>query len=141
MDFLKRRSPFDAITIWLLGTYMHRRSCASLDHLGISDPATYREHVQSLSLRSFAPFLGQNGAVQMVDRCVPELNERAERQLRSNYVNIATDTPLALSNLAFRKYTERVNRGVRMVAPRTDGLYEQQVGELGLVSAVFHVKS
>src|ERR1017187_6600060 len=46
-SYLNSKAPFDAVTIWLIGTYECRHTCADLLPLQIASPQEYRLQVQN----------------------------------------------------------------------------------------------
>jgi SAM-dependent methyltransferase len=117
--FLQRIKRFDAVTTWLMGTYDMRRSCRTLDPLGLSDHKDYRLKVQNLAYEIADEVLKHNGAFQAVDRgLVPDTEELRSLAFKMHEEQ-ASVTSLKVSKFEYLLYTEPTVRGVSMTGFET----------------------
>lgn len=121
--YLQARSPFDAITLWLVGTYKCRESCADLWPLHIADPQEYRLRVQNKVYATSPKYLRQGGVLQVIDRGEPLTSNELQEDHLSGHREQAELGALQVQGLTTRPYTEHATRkGVQMViSPGTSG--------------------
>ena len=120
--FLEAAPLFDAVTVWLIGTYMMRRSCRSLASLGIADGSDYRLRVQNQVYEIADRVLRPGGWLHVVDRGEPPCTPALRNDLLDSHRAQAEPTSLEVFALDYREYTEPKGRGVRLVAsPGTSG--------------------
>lgn len=115
-SYLDRRGPFDAITIWLIGAYQCRLTCADLYPLRMTQPQDYRLHVQNRVYRLAGKFLRPGGTLQVIDRgeplCTPELSEDHLNGHREQ----AELGGLQVQGFTARRYEEHATRkGVELI--------------------------
>ncbi len=113
--FIESKAPFDAVTIWLVGTYKSRQSCVNIDSLKMHDPGEYRLHVQNRTYELAARILRPGGILQVVDRGrIREDDPLSEDVLRSHRAQAAV-TDLEVFGIASRPYDELTGgRGIKM---------------------------
>lgn len=116
LRFLEASAPFDAITVWLIGTYMMRRTCRNISNLRIADANEYRLRVQNRAYRWADRLLRPGGWLQVVDRGEPPGTQSLEEDLFDSHRDQAKTTSLEVFDVTYRQYTEPVDRGIRMVA-------------------------
>lgn len=120
--FLEEQAPFDAVTIWLIGTYMWRKDCRNLTGLNIANGGDYRLRVQNRVYELAAKILRPCGILQVVDRGEAPSTESLMSDHMQAHRDQASVTDLEVFDVKFRTYTEPADRGVRMVAsPGTSG--------------------
>jgi SAM-dependent methyltransferase len=120
--FLMTEAPFDAVTVWLIGTDPHRiTKCQNLASLEIATAEEYRLRVQNRVYPLASRVLRPGGWLQIVDRGeAPETDELRNDDLASHRDQAAV-TDLEVLNLDYREYKEPTS-GVGMVAsPGTSG--------------------
>ena len=118
--FLKSTEPFDAVTIWLMGTYDMRRTCRALDPLNLVDHKDYRLRVQNLAYEIADEVLEAGGVFQAVDRGLMPDTENLRSMAFKMHEEQASVTSLKVSDFAYRSYTEPTERGVSMTGLVTE---------------------
>ncbi len=113
--FIESKAPFDAVTIWLIGTYKARKSCVNIDDFKIQDPGEYRLHVQNKTYELAGRILRTGGILQVVDRGkIPGDDVLNENVLESHRAQ-ASGTGLEIFRLTSRPYDELTEgRGIKM---------------------------
>lgn len=127
--YLRSKAPFDAITIWLIGAYQCRLTCADLFPFQITSPLEYRLHVQNRTYALASKILRPGGVLQVVDRGEAlESEELREDELKSHREQAALGD-LNVHELRSRPYVERAtSKGVGMVmSPGTSGRIPDQI--------------
>lgn len=111
--FLGQR-PFDAATIWLIGTHKGRQECDNLESLRIRTSQEYRLHVQNPMYQFAGEILRPGGILNVVDRGeYPDTKQKEEWTLDPHREQ-AGPTSLRVENLATFPYTELTGAGVPM---------------------------
>ncbi len=122
LRFLEASAPFDAVTVWLIGTYMMRRTCRNIANLRIADANEYRLRVQNRVYRWADRLLRPGGWLQVVDRGEPPSTKSLLDDMFNSHRDQAKPTNLEVFDVSYREYTEPTNRGIRMVvSPGTSG--------------------
>jgi SAM-dependent methyltransferase len=120
MRFLASQETFDAITLWLSGTFKWRRTCRSIADLAITTPVEYsgrvRDRVYELATRLLRP----GGWLQIVDRTEPASDHIRLEDFADEYKPNASLTDIEVFAIAQRDYSERSDRGIRMMMSVTD---------------------
>jgi len=134
--FLSSQSPFDAMIVWLIGSYNFRQSCASLSPLRISTPGDYRLRVQNRCYELAGRFLRSGGLLQVVDRGEEFTSEALMRDHLDGHKDQASVTDLEVLEVQSRPYVEHTRgKGVAMVTtlgasgrvPKLDKLFMHSV--------------
>jgi SAM-dependent methyltransferase len=111
---------FDAVTIWLSGTYEMRRSCKSLDFIRITNPREYVLHVQNRVYELADSILKVGGVLQVVDRGLVLESDTLKEMLLDDHRDQASVTTLEVSELDFMIYNEPQKKGISMVRGTSD---------------------
>jgi SAM-dependent methyltransferase len=112
LRFLEGAAPFDAVTLWLIGTDKERRK-----GLGLTDPNDYRINVQTGIYTLADQILRPGGFLQIVDRgALPSSPSQVFGLLQSHRAR-ARHTTLKVIDFAHRDYKELANRGIELVGP------------------------
>ncbi len=122
-EFLFKKAPFDAVTVWLIGAYMGRQSCINLDTLNRKNFGEYRLYAQNRVYELAAQILPKGGVLHIVDRAeVPGTQELRDDVLNGHRAQAAS-TDLEVQTLSYRPYIEHTRgQGIRMVTtPGTSG--------------------
>jgi SAM-dependent methyltransferase len=121
--FLANESPFDAVTVWLIGSDPTRsKNCLNLSSLGIASPEQYRLHVQNRIYGLASNVLRPGGWLQVVDRGEPPDTALLREDSLNSHRDQATLGTLQVFDLPYREYTEPKASGVGMVpSPGTSG--------------------
>jgi hypothetical protein len=121
--YLFSKAPFDAVTIWLIGSYECRFSCADLFQFRITNPQEYRLHVQNRTYALASKILRPGGVLQVVDRSDALKTKEAEDDALNAHRDQAALGDLSVNTIATRPYVEQATkRGVGMViSPGTSG--------------------
>ena len=119
-NFLRNVESFDAVTIWLMGTYDMRRTCRALDPLNLEDHKDYRLRVQNLAYEVADKLLKPGGAFQTVDRGLVPDTEYLRSMLFKMHEEQASVTSLKVSDLEYLRYNEPTDRGVSMTGLVTE---------------------
>ena len=136
-EFLLAKAPFDAVTIWLIGTYMARESCINLDILKIEQPADYRLHVQNAAYSLASGVLRKGGVLQVVDRGINPTTKDLYDNLLNSHRAQAVGTGLDVQEATFFPYKEQVTgRGVNMVANSKSSATINKERDLVLISII-----
>lgn len=114
LRFLAECSPFDAVTIWLMGTFKARHTCRNISNLRIADAQEYRLRVQNRVYEFANRVLRPGGWLQVVDRGEPPKTQSLRDDLLQSHRAQAAPTDLEVFDLNYREYTEPTNRGIRM---------------------------
>ena len=113
--FLYSIPNFDAVTIWLMGTFKWRETCKTLDRLRIGSPMEYRLHTQNRTYEIADGILKPGGVLHVVDRGkVPDTDE-IKNMIIDVHRDHASATSLCVSDFSYRVYTEPIAHGVRMI--------------------------
>lgn len=122
-SYLQSQSPFDAVTIWLIGAYRNRESCADLYPLHMTAPHDYRLRVQNATYALASKILRPGGVLQVVDRGEPMNTKELEEEHLSGHREQAELGDLQVQRLTTRAYVENAtSKGVSMViSPGTSG--------------------
>jgi SAM-dependent methyltransferase len=119
-EFLDASARFDAVTIWLIGTFQMRRTCRNLREVGIRNENEYRLHVQNGIYKTASRYLRPGGWLHVVDRGEVPTTEAMKTAIIDSHREQASRTDLEVLSVAFREYQEPTEGGVTMVATRTD---------------------
>lgn len=119
-EFLEKTPRFDAVTIWLIGTYNMRRSCRAIRNLPINDARDYRLFLQNKIYEMADQVLVPGGVLHAVDRgIVPDTEQLREMSFKM-HVEQAEVTSLVPTDFDFMLYSEPTVRGVGMTGVNTD---------------------
>ncbi len=133
---LDAQAPFDAVTVWLMGTFKMRQTCRNISNLVMENSGDYRLHVQNRVYALADRILRPGGWLHIVDRGeIP-----SELALRDDLINShreqALDTRLEFFDLAHRGYEES-REGIRLViTPGTSGTTKESIDNLGMISII-----
>lgn len=126
-DALKRDAPFDAITVWLIGTDRQM-----LQNLG-SKPGEYRRQIHERILGLAINILRPGGWLQFVDRCAFPLTADQEQLLVKNHEMLINASHLKVLKHSIRSYEEAGDSGIPMST--LSGQVEHGT-EMGLISII-----
>ena len=134
-SYLRTRGPFDAMTVWLVGTYQCRQTCADLYSLRIADPQEYRLRVQNKAYAIAPNFLRPGGVLQVIDRGEPlDSKDLLEEHLRGHR-DQAELGDLEVQGLTTRPYAEHATpKGVEMVVSLGTSSHVPNLDETVLIS-------
>lgn len=136
LDFLEKEGPFDAITVWLMGTFKARQTCRNISDLTIDDTGTYRLHVQNKVYELADRILRPGGWLQIVDRGEMPDTEDLREDLIKSHSDQASPTRLKFLSLNSRPYEEITSKGIRMVmTPGSSGRIPEHL-QLGMTSII-----
>ena len=129
--------PFDAVTIWLIGSHDARSRCANLRQYGIRDVGEYRLHVQNTVYELADRILRHGGVLQVVDRGITPDSEELQSDVLQGHREQAEPTTLEVINLNYRPYEEprHGERTAMMFTPGTSG-YIPEVPRFSMVSVI-----
>jgi SAM-dependent methyltransferase len=135
-DLLMREAPFDAVTVWLMGTYKFRESCRNLSNLGIEGGGDYRLHVQNKAYELADKILRPGGWLHIVDRGEVPNPELRDDLIRSHQ-DQASPTRLEFHRFTLRPYEEITTNGIRLqITPRTSGRTVEKIEQMALLSII-----
>lgn len=117
-EALEQEAPFDAVTVWLIGTDAHSRH-----NLGIS-PGDYRWRIHRRICELADHLLRPGGWIQIVDRSTFPLTDELQCCLVDGYKELLESTRLEYLNFSNRPYEEAGDGGIPMV--RASGTIEHQ---------------
>jgi len=132
--FLATVPPFDAITVWLIGTHQMRQYCLNLAHLQMCDNADYRLRVQNKAYKLADKILRPGGILQIVDRGdVPETRPWSDEGHQEQAAVTSLQVQPAESLLY--KELERANRVSMVPSPDRSGHVPVAL-RLGVISVI-----
>ena len=108
IEALEQEAPFDAITVWLIGTDGH-----NLHSVGATPP-DYRWHVQRRICELVDRLLRPGGWIQFVDRTAFPLTDDRQRDLVEEHQSLLESTRLKFLRFSNRSYEEAGEGGVPM---------------------------
>lgn len=135
VQFLASAPKFDAVTVWLIGTYMYRRTCRNISNLKIADPDTYRLRVQNRVYKLAAEVLRPGGWLQVVDRGEPPTEQFLLDDVFKAHRDQASPTDLEVFSVQHREYVESTS-GIRMVASTPTSGRRSDLTKLAMVSVL-----
>lgn len=124
---LEQEAPFDAITVWLIGTDAY-----SLHSLGTS-PRDYRWQIHRRICELADTLLRPGGWIQLVDRSIFPLTDEHQRDLVDGYKELLESTRLEFLKFSNRPYKETGDGGIPMV--RASGIVAPR-SQMGLNSMI-----
>ena len=114
--YLRTQVPFDVVTVWLIGAYQCRQTCADLSSLRMAQPQEYRLHVQNRTYILASKLLRPGGVLQVVDRGEPLESEELREDHLNGHREQAALGDLRVLGATSRQYNEQPTRkGVEMV--------------------------
>lgn len=113
--FFDSTPKFDAVTIWLIGTYQCRKTCKALDGFRISNPREYRLHLQNKIYEIADCILKPGGVLHVVDRGLVPDTDKIKNMLIDAHKEQASVTSLCVSDFAYRVYTEPTANGIKTI--------------------------
>ena len=119
---------FDAVTIWLSGTYRMRETCKALDVFRIIKPSEYRYYLLKKTYEIADRILKPGGVLHVVDRGLVPDTDKMKNITIDNYKERAPVTSLCFSDFDYRVYTEPTAKGISM---GRDPLAEKSVTDDG----------
>jgi SAM-dependent methyltransferase len=134
--FAEQRETFDAVTVWLIGTFMWRRTCQNIQNLKITGGNEYRLRVQSRVYRVASEVLRPGGVLQVVDRGEPPSEQFLVDDLYNAHRDQAKGTDLDVFSVTFREYREPTDRGISMVATVGTSGRKPNLTKLAMVSVL-----
>lgn len=135
VQFLASAPKFDAVTVWLIGTFMYRRTCRNISNLKITDPDTYRLRVQNRVYKLAAQVLRPGGWLQVVDRGEPPTEQFLLNDVFKAHRDQASPTDLEVFSVQHREYVESTS-GIRMVASSPTSGRTSDLTKLAMVSVL-----
>ena len=136
LRFLGAEQQFDAVTVWLTGTFMYRRTCRNIANLKIQNPDDYRLRVQNRIYLLAAQVLRPGGWLQIVDRGEPPTEQFLLDDMFKSHREQATPTDLEVFAVEHREYTEPTARGVRMVSATPTSGRQPNLSSLAMISVL-----
>jgi SAM-dependent methyltransferase len=118
--FVASQKKFDAVTLWLAGTFRWRKTCRSIANLGINTPMDYVGRVQDKLYEIATNVLRPGGWLHIVDRTEAPSEHVCPDDFASGYEPDASRTDLEVATITQRPYTETTDRGIRMMMSTTD---------------------
>ena len=135
LQFLASAPKFDAVTVWLIGTFMYRQTCRNISNLKITDPDTYRVRVQNRVYKLAAQVLRPGGWLQVVDRGEPPTEQFLLDDVFKAHRDQASPTDLEVFSVEHRGYVESTS-GIRMVASTPPSGRKSDLTKLAMVSVL-----
>jgi len=118
--YLEGANSFDAVTIWLIGTYMMRQTCRTLDGLPIEDPKGYRLLLQNRIYELADRVLRIGGVLHIVDRgAIPDVATMTDMAYKLHREQAET-TSLKVTEFAYIPYVEPSGKRIGMTDLVTD---------------------
>lgn len=135
---LLKEMPFDAVTLWLIGTENSRlKSCRNLNGLDIKDPADYRISAHRRAYLLADQLLKKGGVLQIVDRAGVSAEEAREQgDWLDMHRELAVGTSLKPRQSCFRDYREPPKAGINMVSTRSPSTRLNGSSALSMVSII-----
>lgn len=131
LKFLGEMAPFDAVTVWLIGTHMARQNCLNLAQLNIRSNGEYRLRVQNKIYEISDMLLRPGGILQIVDRTeVPD--EESKEDFMRAHKEQASVTSLVVKEIDHIIYNE--SEGARRVTMKPTLGTSGQVRDLSRVA-------
>lgn len=134
LKFLTSEKPFDAVTIWLIGSYQLRSSCRNLSNLHISSSDEYRLRVQNRVYQLAARVLRPGGWLQVVDRGEVPASDLLRESSFQAHREQAAPTDLEVFDLSYKLYSEPSGKGVSMVASTPTSGRQPDLSQLAMLS-------
>jgi SAM-dependent methyltransferase len=136
-SYLAKVPPFDAVTVWLVGTHLMRQHCLNLAPLEIRASGEYRLRVQNKVYELADKVLKPGGVLQVVDRGEEPSSESVQRSTLEGHREQASVTSLEVGHLDFMPYSEvEAGRRVHMVETREKPVENRSVSQLAIVSVI-----
>lgn len=135
LRFLAAAEKFDAVTVWLTGTYMFRRTCRNIANLKIRCPDEYRLRVQNRMYELAGRMLRPGGWLQVVDRGEPPTEQFLLDDVFKAHREQAGPTDLEVFSVQHREYVESTT-GIRMVASTPTSGRQPKLTKLAMVSVL-----
>ena len=110
---LKESGPFDAVTVWLIGSHVGRPHHVAVRRAGISNDAEYRLSVQNAVYELADRVLRSGGWLQVCDRGQTPTNSALVEDVLAAHRDQASVTSLVVQGLGHRPYEQP--DGVAMV--------------------------
>jgi len=120
-SYLENVELFDAMTVWLIGTFQARRSCKLLDEYQIENPAHYRHIMHSVAYDLGNRLLRPGGVIQFVDRGAIPSPDADRSSIFELHEQLADNTSFLPIDFQYREYEEVTQRGVRVLRHGNDG--------------------
>jgi len=136
LNLLAECPPFDAVTIWLIGTLKTRATCRNLSNLKIADSQEYRLRVQNRVYEFAHRVLRPGGWLQVVDRGEPPASEALRDDVLESHREQAKPTDLEVFDLHYREYTEPAKKGIRMEASLGTSGRTADLSKLAMISVL-----
>lgn len=114
--FLAAMPAVDAVTVWLMGTWMTRGTCRSISNLRIADSNEYRLHIHNRIYPLADRILRPGGWLQVVDRGEPPATRFLQDAVCKTHREMARRTGLEVFDVSYREYKEPTGERIRMVA-------------------------
>lgn len=140
-NWLIDAAPFDAITLWCMGTHGARRWQADLDKFQFETSAEYRGVVQRHAYLLAEKLLRPGGVLQTVNRGEVPRTEHLRDDFLATHRRLARETSVRVESLEYRIYEEpTTQKGVEMIM--TSGLSGRMpdMRELALQSVLAYKK-
>jgi SAM-dependent methyltransferase len=135
--FLTAAAPFDAVTVWLIGTDPHRiTKCQNLAPLEIASAEEYRLRVQNRVYPLASRVLRPGGWLQTVDRGEPPATEELRNDDLAAHRDQASVTDLVVFDHSYREYLEPESLGVGMVASPGSSGRNPKIEKLAMTSVL-----
>ena len=134
LTFLASEEPFDAVTIWLIGSYRLRSSCRNLANLRISNSDEYRLRVQNSVYQLAGRVLRPGGWLQVVDRGEVPASDFLREDLFRAHREQAAPTDLEVFDVSYKLYSEPSDQGVSMVASTPTSGRQSDLTQLAMLS-------
>jgi hypothetical protein len=115
-EFLNGIPPFDAITVWPIGTHLMRQNCLNVASLEMKNNVEYRLRVQNKIYEMAGRILRPGGVLQVVDRGEEPNDEILKNDMIDAHKSQASVTSLQVKSLEYMPYSEiETGKRVNMV--------------------------
>ncbi|MFO1483831.1 MAG: class I SAM-dependent methyltransferase [Verrucomicrobiaceae bacterium] len=133
LRFIESQAPYDLITVWLIGTFMMRKSCVNLDGMRCQSPREYSLRVQNRMYEIAHRMLTPGGILQVVDRGEPPQTEDLLQAVFLSHRDQASVTDLCVRKVTWKVYKEvDGKRGISLV----DSKLGRKSNEMAVVSII-----
>jgi len=136
-NFLETIPPFDAVTVWLIGTHLVRQNCLNIAPLRMEDNGWYRLKVQNNAYELADRILRPGGVLQIVDRGEEPSTQFLKDDTINSHREQASVTSLQVQEMDYMLYqeVETSNRITMVVTPGTSGIIRENP-KLALLSVI-----
>jgi SAM-dependent methyltransferase len=136
-NFLQEIPPFDAVTVWLIGTHLVRQNCLNIAPLQMKDNGEYRLKVQNRAYELADKILRPGGVLQIVDRGEEPSTQLLKDDTMNSHRDQASVTSLQVKEMDYMLYqeVETSNRVTMVATPGTSGVIRENP-KLAILSVI-----